>query len=186
MEITAFPNFFRCMSWLLLAGFVAACGGSQTAPLEEGDSQVATQISIFSSKSNQKQWVLQADAADFENLQRATLKNPRLTLQEDGKDSAFVSGDIGTFNYEKQLVSIEGNAHLESLTEQAVLTAPEFFYDIKKDRIWSDTRTVITRGSAKSIAKNGIETNAKLTKIVLKKHTTRLPVSAQEFKRKTP
>ena len=96
-----------------------------------------------------------------------------------------MSGKRGTFNYEKQLVSIEGDAVLESITEQVRITATEFFYNITQDKIWSDTRTVITRGTAKSIAKNGVETNSKLTKIVLKKHATHLPQNVRELTRKS-
>ena len=164
---------------------LTACGGSNTPAVEDSDGQLATNVSIFSSKENQKQWVLHADSVSFENMQNAELKNPLLVLKQDGQDSARVSGKRGTFDYEKQLVSIEGDAVLESLTQQIRITASEFFYDIGKDKIWSDTRTVITRGTAKSIAKNGVETNSKLTKIVLKKHLTHLPNSVGELKRKS-
>ena len=55
--------------------------------------------------------------------------------------------------------------------------------DIAQDKIWSDTRTVITRGSARSVAINGVQTNSKLTKIIIKKHSTRLPKDTSELKR---
>ncbi len=174
--------YLTCFIALLV---VCACGTHSTPPVEDADGQLATNVSIFSSKENQKQWTLHADSVNFENQQSAQLKNPQLLLKQNGVDSATVSGQRGTFDYAKQLVSLDRNAVLKSLTEQVHITAPEIFYDIAQDKIWSDTRTVITRGSAKSIAKNGIETNAKLTKIVLKKHATRLPVSAAELQRNT-
>ena len=90
---------------------------------------------------------------------------------------------MGTFDYAKQLVTIEGNAVLESLTEKARITAPRFFYDITQDKIWSDARTVITRGTARSVAINGVETNSKLTKIVIKKHATQLPKNRKELQK---
>ena len=164
--------------------WLTACGSSTTSPVEDSDGQLATNVSIFSSKENQKQWTLHADCVNFENQQSAQLKNPQLLLKQNGVDSATVSGQRGTFDYAAQLVSIDGGAVLESLTEKIRITAPEFFYNIAEDKIWSDTRTVITRGSAKSVAKNGIETNAKLTKIVLKKHATRLPSDPAELQRK--
>ena len=173
-------QYCACILSVLL---LTACGGSPSPTAEDNDGQVATQVSIFSSKENQKQWVLQADSVNFENMQNAELKNPLLLLKQNGVDSARVSGKRGTFDYAKQLVSIEGDAVLESLTEQIRITASAFFYDITQDRIWSDTRTVITRGTAKSIATNGVETNSKLTKITLKKHTTHLPTSVEELKR---
>ena len=169
--------------WIcLLAALLTACTAKQAPLAEEEDAQVATNVSIFSSKENQKQWVLQAESVNFENMQSATLKNPRLLLKQNGEDSATVSGNIGTFNYAKQLVSIDGNAIVQSLTEKVRITAPRFFYNVETDRVWSDAKTVITRGSARSVAINGIETNSKLTKIIIKKHATQLPLSMQELK----
>ncbi len=164
-----------------LALLFTACGGKSKAPLQEEDAQIATNVSIFSSKENQKQWVLHAHSVNFENMQSATLKNPHLVLKEDGVDSAVVSGEVGTFDYAKQLVTIEGNALLESLTEKARISASRFFYNVEKDRIWSDARTVITRGTARSVAINGIETDSKLNRIIIKKHATQLPKDRQEL-----
>ena len=172
---------------VLLVGIwgLGACGQPASSPVEEADTQLATQVSIFSSKENQKEWVLYADFVNFENNQSATLKNPALVLKQNGQDSARISGNTGTFDYVAQQVSIEGNAVLESFSEQIRLTASAFFYDIVQDKIWSATRTVITRGSARSVAINGVETNSKLTKITIKKHTTLLPKDARELKRKS-
>ncbi len=165
----------------LVALLLTACTTKQT-PVPEEDTQVATNVSIFSSKENQKQWILQAQSVNFENMQSAMLKNPRLLLKQNGEDSATVSGDIGTFDYAKQLVTIDGNAIVQSLTAKIRITAPRFFYSVESDRVWSDAKTIITRGTARSVAINGIETNSKLTKIIIKKHATQLPATAQELK----
>ena len=146
---------------------LAACSQKETPSGQEGDMQLATNVSIFSSKENQKEWVLHAKSVNFENMQSATLKDPQLLLKQNGQ----------------QLVTSEGNAVLESLTEKARITAPRFFYDVTNDKIWSDARTVITRGTARSVAINGVETNSKLTKIVIKKHATQLPANRSELKR---
>jgi LPS export ABC transporter protein LptC len=168
----------------IVAGlFLTACSSKGTSATED-DAQVAQNVSIFSSKENQKQWVLQAQSVNFENMQNATLKNPRLILNENGKNSATVSGDLGLFDYSQQLVTIDGNAVLQSLTERVRIAAPRFFYNVNTDRIWSDAKTVITRGSARSVAINGVETDSKLTKIIIKKHATQLPADRQELQRK--
>ncbi|MBP5404067.1 MAG: LPS export ABC transporter periplasmic protein LptC [Elusimicrobiaceae bacterium] len=174
----------KLLVFLLGIFCLAACNSGNTPSVQdEGDMQLATNVSIFSSKENQKEWVLHADSVNFENMQSAALKNPQLFLKQDGEDSARVSGEMGTFDYAKQLVTIEGNAVLESLTEKARITAPRFFYDITQDKIWSDARTVITRGTARSVAINGVETNSKLTKIVIKKHATQLPKNRKELQK---
>lgn len=170
----------------LLAGLLLlnACGKKETfSPEENAGVQMATNVSIFESKDNQKQWILTADAVDFAELSNATLKNPVLLLKQDGKDSARVSGNTGSFDYLKKQVSISGNAQIHSLTERVLITTDRFFYDVNEDKIWSDTKTTITRGTAKSVAKGGVVTDSKLNKIELKHHATRVPKTASELKK---
>lgn len=172
-----------CIFLLSFLG-LGACHSSSSAPIQdEADTQLATNVSIFSSQENQKKWVLHADIVNFENMQSATLKNPQLALKQNGQDSATVSGQIGSFDYAKQLVTIEGNAVLNSLNEKVRITAQHFFYDIAQNKIWSDVRTIITRGTARSVAIHGVETDSKLNKIIIKKHATQLPKTRNELKR---
>ena len=162
---------------------LAACAKKETfSPDDTGEAQIANRVSIFESKDNQKQWLLTAEAVDFADLKNATLKKPILLLKQNGQDSARVTGDSGSFDYEKKRVTIEGNALINSLTEQTIIAAPRFFYDIEPDRAWSDQKTTITRGTAKTIARGGIETDSKLTRIELKQQTTRLPQDRRELK----
>ena len=163
---------------------LAACAKPENfSPDDNAGVQIANRVSIFESKDNQKQWVLTADAVDFADLTSATLKNPELLLKQNGQDSARVRGESGSFDYNKKLVTIEGNAQVNSLTERTRITTERFFYEVNNDRIWSDQKTTITRGTAKSVARGGIETNSKLTRIELKKQSTRLPQQASELKR---
>ena len=175
-------NFLR---FFLASSLLCACGGQREfIPEEENGLQLANEVSIFESKDSQKQWILTAQAVNFADLQNATLKNPKLLLRKEGKDSARVTGDSGSFDYAKKLVSIEGHAKIEALQEKAVLTTARFFYDIDKDRIWSDDKTIIVRDGAKVTASGGIETNAKLSRIELKKQNTRLPSHIRGLKNK--
>ena len=170
----------------LLAGLMllSACGKKDTfSPEDNAGVQLATNVSIFESKDNQKQWILTADAVDFAELGNSTLKNPVLLLKQNGQDSARVSGNTGTFDYLKKQVTIAGNARIHALTERVLITAERFFYDVNQDKIWSDAKTVITRGTAKSIARGGIITDSKLNKIELKQHTTRVPKTKDELKK---
>ena len=162
-----------------------ACGGQKDfSPEEESGLQLANEVAIFESKDSQKQWILTAEAVNFADLQNATLKNPKLLLKKNGEDSGRVTGDSGSFDYTQKLVSIEGHAKIEALQENAVLTTDRFFYDIDKDRVWSDDKTVIVRNHAKVTARGGIETDSKLTKIELKKQSTRLPADIKELQTK--
>ncbi|MGN0017300.1 MAG: LPS export ABC transporter periplasmic protein LptC [Candidatus Avelusimicrobium sp.] len=164
---------------------LAACGGpGDFTPDDNAGMQLATKVSIFESQDNQKKWLLTAESVDFADLQSATLKNPELLLKEDGKDSARVSGDTGSFDYTKKLVTIDGNARITSFTEDVVIATDRIFYDVDKNRIWSDNKTTVTRGAAKITARGGVETDSKLTKIELKKQSTRLPKTTRELQRK--
>lgn len=164
--------------------WLSACEQPGTdSSAEDAGLQVANRVSLFESKGSQKQWLLTAEAVDFADLTSATLKNPELLLKQNGQDSARVQGDSGSFDYTNKLITVEGDARVESLGAKVVITTERFFYDINKDLIWSDQKTTILRGTAKSVAHEGIETDSKLTKIVLKKHTTRLPQDSQELKK---
>ncbi len=160
---------------------LAACGGKKEFSPEDGDMQRAGNVTIFESKDSQKKWILQAKEVDFQDMTNAVLTDPRLLLREEGQDSAEVSGRRGTFNYLKKLVSIEGDARIHSFKEKADLATERFFYDVDKDRIWSDRKTTVTRGGAQIVARGGIETDSKLLKIEFKKQNTRLPKDPKEL-----
>lgn len=161
--------------FLLGCVLLGACSGKDSFSPDDGDMQRALNVSLFESKDSQKKWILRADEVDFADLNSAVLHNPRLLLRENGQDSAQVSGDRGTFNYSQKLVSIEGNAQVRSFKEKVTLSTDRFFYDVDKDRIWSDKKTIIVRGPAKITARGGIETDSKLVKIEFKKQSTQLP-----------
>ena len=170
---------------LMGSAVLMACGGEkQNNPAEEdAGTQMAEKVSIFSSKDNQKEWLLEADSVDFSGMEKATLKKPHLLLNENGEKSAEVSGDMGVFDYTQKLVSISGNAQVVSFTEKLTITAAAFFYQIDTGRIWSDSRTTIVRGTAKSVARGGIVTDSHLKKIELKKQSTRVPKNTKELER---
>lgn len=170
--------------WCVITLFLISCGGHDAEmDANEEHAQLATNVSIFASKENQKEWVLLADTVNFADLQRATLHNPSLLLKQEGKDSARVSGKTGTFDYTQRLVGIEGNARVESFTERLTITAPSFFYDVNTDRVWSNGKTIVKRGSSSITAKGGIVTDSKFNKIEFKNQTTQLPTSTKELKR---
>ena len=163
----------------LLAFCLSACS-AEAEKTEAEDIQRAENVTLFESKDSQHKWLLRAEKVDFDNLNSAVLHNPHLLLRENGQDSAEVSGQRGTFDYAKKLVSIEGNALVKSFTEQVTLATDRFFYDVDKDRIWSDKKTTVTRATAKITARGGIETDSKLTQIEFKKQSTQLPKNLKE------
>ena len=163
-----------------LALCLSACSAEAEKSASE-DVQRAENVTLFESKGSQHKWLLRAEKVDFDNLNSVVLHNPHLLLRENGQDSAEVSGLKGTFDYTKKLVSIEGNALVKSFTQQVTLATDRFFYDVDKDRIWSDKKTVVTRDDAEITARGGIETDSKLTKIEFKKQSTKLPKNLKEM-----
>jgi len=163
-------------------GLLGACSSSKPFSPDEEEVQKAKEVTLFQAKDSENQWVLHADEVDFENMTHAVLTNPHLLLRQDGKDSAEISGKRGILDYNDKTVSIEGDARVHSLTQQILLTTERFFYDIDTDRVWSDKKTLVTRGTAKITARGGIETDSKLQKIEFKKQSTRLPAKLQELK----
>lgn len=171
----------KTVLFLLPILLLAACADSTQKPTDGSDAQTATHVTIFESKDSQKKWLLRADQVDFQDLSSAVLTNPHLLLREEGQDSAEVSGKKGTFNYNQKLVSIEGDAQVHSFKEDLLLTTDRFFYDVDKDLIWSDKKTVITRGNTEITAQGGIKTDSKLNQIEFKKQSTQLPSDLKEL-----
>ncbi len=169
------------IGWLLLLGLLAACGGENSFSPDDGELQQAHSVTLFESKDSQNKWILHADTVDFEDMAHAVLTNPHLILRENGQDSADITGKRGILDYAQKLVRIEGDVRVHSLTQKILLTADHIFYDLDKDRVWSDKKTIVTRGSAKITAKNGIETDSKLRQIEFKNQTTQLPADPQEL-----
>lgn len=165
----------------LLTLYLAACGSEKNFPPEEGDMQRAVNVTIFESKDSQKKWILHADEVDFADMNNAVLINPHLLLSEGGHPNAEVTGKKGTFDYTAKTVSIEGDAHVRSFAEQTDLSTERFFYDVDEDRVWSDRKTVVTRGNTQVTASGGIETDSKLLVIEFKKQQTRLPQDIREL-----
>lgn len=165
----------------LLTLCLAACGGEKEFSPDDGDMQRAENVTIFESKDSQKKWILRADEVDFADMNNAVLTNPHLLLSENGQPDAEVTGKKGTFDYANKIVSIDGDAHVRSFTEQTNLSTERFFYDINKDRVWSDDPTVVTRGNTQVTARGGIETDSKLLVIEFKKQQTRLPQNIKEL-----
>lgn len=172
----------RICAGLLLIGCLAACSSKVPSPVEDEEVQQANRVVIFESKDSQNKWILQSDKVDFEDINHAVLFNPHLMLRQEGQDSVEVTGKRGLLDYTKKRVTIEGNARIHSLTENALLTTERFFYDIDPDRIWSDKKTFVTRGNAKVTARGGIETDSKLRKIEIKQQTTLLPQDPNELR----
>ena len=176
----------KIILFFLPALFLVACSDVQDTPTGGADTQTATQVTLFESKDSQKKWLLRAEKVDFKDLSNAVLTDPHLLLREEGEDSASVSGKIGSFDYNKKLVRIEGDARVQSFKENLTLTTDRFFYDVDQDIIWSDKPTIITRSSAKITALGGIKTDSKLNKIEFNKQSTQLPADLKELEGVTP
>lgn len=176
----------RALLFLLPCCLLACSKSDDFSPNDEQGMQLAKRVAIFESKDSRQKWVLDADEVDFGDLNNAILRNPVLTLKQDGKETAVVTGETGTFDYIKKLVGLEGDAVVRALTQDVTLRTDRFYYDVDKDLVWSDRKTVVTRGGAKVTAQKGIETDSKLARIEFKKQSTQLPQNPGELRLKTP
>ena len=144
--------------WVVLSVlvFLSACGKKESFSPDDNDGvQIANRVSIFESKDNQKQWLLTAEAVDFADLTRATLKNPKLQLKQNGADSAVVTADTGTFDYPNKIITVEGNAQINSLTEQLKITTERFFYDVNQDKFGPIKKQLLPAAAARPLRAAG-------------------------------
>lgn len=173
----------RALGILCLCILTAACGSDKKfSPNEEPGMQKANVVSIFESKQSQKQWMLNSKDVDFSNMENAALDQPELILKENGQDSARITAARGVFNYPQKVVTLKGKVKAQSFTQNLVLETDHLFYDVNKDRVWTDAKTVVTRGGVRTTAQNGLVTNSKLTQIEFKRQSTQLPQTVDELK----
>lgn len=171
------------LSWLFIILALGACGSEKNfSPNEDPGMQKANTVSIFESKDSQKRWMLNSKDVDFSDMQNAALDRPELILKENGQDSAKITATRGIFNYPKKTVTLKGKVKALSFTQNLVLETDYMYYDVDKDRVWTNAKTLVTRGGVRTTAKNGIETNSKLTKIEFKNQSTQLPQTVEEIK----
>lgn len=170
--------------WILVCLLLtAACGSDKKfSPNEDPGMQKANVVSIFESKASQKQWILNSKDVDFSDMENAALDEPELILKENGKDSARITAKRGIFNYPQKMVTLKGDVKARSFTQNLTLDTDHLFYDVNKDRVWTEAKTIITRGGVKTTAQNGVVTNSKLTQIEFKRQSTQLPKTVEELK----
>lgn len=173
----------HCLLFLLAAFVFGGCGSDKKfSPNEDPGMQKANTVSIFESKGSQKRWILNSRDVDFSDMQNAALESPELLLKENGQDSAKITAERGIFNYPSKLVTLRGKVKATSFTQKLTLETDHMYYDVNKDRVWTEAKTIVTRGGVRTTAKNGVVTNSKLTQIEFKRQTTQLPQTLQEIK----
>lgn len=102
--------------------------------------QRANAVSIFESKDSQKRWILNSRDVDFSDLQNAALVAPELLWKDNGKDAGKVTAERGVFNYAQRLVTLQGHVKAVSLIHGLTLETDHIYYDVDKDRVWSDKK----------------------------------------------
>lgn len=137
---------------VLLAVFVAACGGEPEPPLASSDQlavdadNVVIGLTHNMTKEGVRSALLYADTAYvYEDSSQMELRRVRLTLyDESGRKTADVTSQRGRLNTVTRQMTVTGAVDLKTTQSGQRIQTEELHYDPQSDRLWSDVRTVLT------------------------------------------
>lgn len=166
-----------------LFAFLVACNSSKVqTPQETGPQQEATKVIISQAQSAQNDWSLSADKAQFYDAQnQVRLYNPVLVYSKESVQDSILKAKEGWYDISKNLIVMNGNVHISSLSEAIKINTEELYYDTNKKESWSVTPIKMKRGKTTLNAK-GFKANQDFSQIELFKQKTTLPKKMQDFK----
>lgn len=104
---------------------------------------------------------VQADTAYiFEETSSADLHQMQIVFyDEDGNESATVTGTEGEWSTESDRMVARGNVLLLIHADSSTIESPEIHYDPGVDRIWSDSATVRTMADGSVVSGTAFESD---------------------------
>lgn len=168
---------------ILLFAFFAACNSEKAqTPQETGPQQEATKVIITQAQSAQNDWSLSAEKAQFYDRQnQVRLYNPVLIYSKDGAQDSILKAKEGWYDIPKNLIVMNGNVQISSLSEATKINTEELYYDTNKKESWSITPIKMKRGKT-TLNAQGFKANQDFSQIELFKQKTTLPKEMQDFK----
>ena len=167
---------------LLLTFFVACSGNKNQISQETGPQQEATKIIISQAQSAQNDWSLKAAKAEFYDIQnQVRLYWPILIYNKNGVQDNTLKAKEGWFDISKNLIVMQGDVLISSLSEGFKINTAEVFYDTSKKEAWSITPIKMKRGKTTLNAK-GFKATDNFNQIELFNQKTTLPKDMQDFK----
>ena len=167
---------------LLLAFFVACSADKKEAKQETGPQQEATKIIISQAQSTQNNWSLKAAKAEFYDEQnQVRLYSPILIYSKNGVQDNTLKAKEGFFDISKNLIVLQGDVLISSLSEGFKINTSEVYYDTAKKEAWSITPVKMKRGKT-TLKSKGFKATDNFNQIELLNQKTNLPKEMQDFK----
>lgn len=167
---------------ILLALFVACDNAKTQENRESGPQQEATKVIISQAQNAQNDWRLTADKAEFFDTQnQVRLYSPVLIASKNGVQDSTLKAKEGWFDINKNLIVLQGNVQISSLSEGLKIKTSEVYYDTEKKEAHSVKPIKMTRGKTRLDAK-GFKANQDFSEIEIFNQTTTLPKNMQDFK----
>lgn len=172
----------RIFILILLTLFVACNTNKTPTSLENGPQQEATKVIISQAQNAQDDWSLNADRAQFYDAQnQVRLYNPVLIYNKEGVQDNTLKAKEGWFDINKNLIVMQGDVQISSLSQGIKIRTSEVFYDTQKKEAWAITPIKMTRGKT-LLEAQGFKASNAFSQIELFKQKTTLPKEMQDFK----
>lgn len=167
---------------LFLTFFVACSSGKEQNSVEAGPEQIATKIIISQAQNAQEDWSLKAAKAEFYDTQnQVRMFSPILIYSKNGTQDNTLKAKEGWFDISKNLIIMQGDIVISSLSEGFKINTSEVFYDTAKKEAWSITPVKMKRGKT-TLNAQGFKATDNFNQIELLNQKTTLPKNMQDFK----
>ncbi|MBQ6223874.1 MAG: LPS export ABC transporter periplasmic protein LptC [Campylobacter sp.] len=167
---------------LLFTFFVACSAENNNSSAEVGPQQQATKIIISQAQNAQNDWRLTAAKAEFFDAQnQVRLYLPVLIYSKNGVQEDTLKAKEGWFDISKNLIVMQGDVIVSSLSEGFKINTQEIYYDNTKKEAWAITPVKMKRGKTTLQAK-GFKAINNFNEIELFNQKTILPKNMQDFK----
>lgn len=165
----------------LLAAAVAGCGQKGKDNSNEGPTQRAEDVIISESEMGQSKWLLTTKTADYyDEEQKVVMTDPKLINKTDGKEDSSIKADKGSYEFEKNLITLSGNVTGVSLSEGTTIRTSKMYYDTKSRNVWTDKPVTLKRGGV-TVKGQALQANADFSEIQLYKQVTQLPKELRDL-----
>ena len=108
------------------------------------------------------------------------MTDPKLINKTDGKEDSSIKADKGSYEFEKNLITLSGNVTGVSLSEGATIRTSKMYYDTKSRNVWTDKPVTLKRGGV-TVKGQALQANADFSEIQLYKQVTQLPKELRDF-----
>jgi LPS export ABC transporter protein LptC len=164
MQVRVLGLLFLCVIL-----FSSGCGREENQVDTSVGEKAVQEILNFSSqhtKGEEQRWTLVAEVAYYYESHQTMVKNPDITIFQDGQIAMTVTGDEGEIDQNKNNLKVIGN--VKCVSTDGTIYTNELHWEDKEGKIFAPGKVRIVRGDSVMFGE-GMEADPELESVTLKK-----------------